>query len=201
MIHIVDYGAGNIGSIANMIRKVGGSSIITSNTEELLSATKLILPGVGHFDYGMKKLRESQLIKVLEEKVLNDRCPILGICLGAQLMTNSSEEGVERGLGWFDARVRRFSEECNVRIPHMGWNFVKIKKQTALCNGFYDESRFYFVHSYYIEPEKEEDVLFETVYGQNFTSGLCRDNLYAVQFHPEKSHKYGVKLMQNFIEL
>lgn len=201
MIHIIDYGAGNIGSIVNMIRKAGGSSEITADPSVIMSASKLILPGVGHFDHGMKKLKESGLISALTKKVVEEKCPILGICLGAQLMTKSSEEGTEKGLGWFDAEVIRFDETKNVRIPHMGWNYIEIAKNTPLSKDFFEESRYYFVHSYYMKANRREDVLFDTVYGGTFASGLQRDNIYAVQFHPEKSHKFGLKLMQNFLEL
>lgn len=201
LIHIIDYGAGNIGSIVNMVRKAGGRSIVTSNKDEIMTAEKLILPGVGHFDYGMKKLKESDLINTLREKVLIQKCPILGICLGAQLMTNGSEEGTEPGLGWIDASVLRFDADLGVKIPHMGWNYIRTAKETNLSKDFEQYTRFYFVHSYYMKAKDKEDILFETVYGNKFVSALNRDNMYAVQFHPEKSHKYGLKLMQNFINL
>ncbi len=204
MISIIDYGAGNIGSIVNMIRKIGMNSQITSDPDTILKAKKLILPGVGHFDYGMNKLIESGLIDVLNKKVLIEKCPILGICLGAQLMTQRSDEGVVKGLGWFDAEVKYFStidSNVPIRIPHMGWNYVEVVKDTPLSSDLYEESRYYFVHSYYMQARNESDILFKTNYGNVFASGLNRDNIYAVQFHPEKSHKFGLKLFQNFLKL
>lgn len=204
MIFIIDYGAGNLGSIANMLRKLGQSAIITSKPEEIQKAEKLILPGVGRFDYGMSKLKESGLIGALNQKVLEDKTPILGICLGAQLMTKKSEEGKISGLGWFDAEVKKFSfpkEQSDLRIPHMGWNYVMIENETALSKGLPAGSKYYFVHSYYLKANNPEDIFMVTHYGNDFVSALNRDNIYAVQFHPEKSHKYGLKIFQNFLSL
>ena len=204
MISIVDYGAGNLGSIANMLRKLGYPAIITSNPEDIKKAEKLILPGVGNFDYGMSKLRESGLVEILNQKVLEDKIPILGICLGAQLMTKKSEEGKIPGLGWFDAEVKKFSfpkEQTNLRIPHMGWNYVRIKKETALSKDLPAESKYYFVHSYYLESNNPEDIFMTTNYGHDFVSALNHDKIYALQFHPEKSHKYGLKIFQNFLAI
>lgn len=204
MVNVVDYGCGNLGSISNMFRKLGHTANITSKAEDIKKATKLILPGVGNFDYGMSKLQESGLIEILNQKVLNENIPILGICLGAQLMTKSSEEGIKPGLGWFDAKVKKFrfcGNELPLRIPHMGWNHVTVNKQTPLILNLPEEPKFYFVHSYFIESNNHSDVMLSTVYGKQFVSGLNTDNIYAVQFHPEKSHKYGLKLFQNFIAL
>lgn len=146
----------------------------------------------------MKKLNESGMIKVLNEKV-----PILGICLGAQMMCKNSEEGILNGLGWFDANVLKFKVESSFdkRIPHMGWNYVQLKKDDLITIGFEAKPKFYFVHSYYIKSNNLGDILFETDYGTSFVSGLQKDNIYAVQFHPEKSHKFGMKLFGNFIEI
>lgn len=201
MIHIIDYGAGNIGSIVNMLKKAGSESKITSNPDEIMRAAKLVLPGVGNFDYGMKKLNDSGLVRSLNKKVLIDKCPILGICLGAQLMTNSSEEGREKGLGWFNAEVVKFDSRLGIRIPHMGWNNVVSKKHTPLNENFVEELKYYFVHSYFIKSNEEQDVLFKTTYGEEFVSALNKNNIYAVQFHPEKSHKFGLNLFQNFVKL
>jgi glutamine amidotransferase len=201
MIHIVDYGAGNIGSIANMIKKAGGRSVITHDAQELMCADKIILPGVGHFDSGMRKLRESGLIPILNNKVKEQKCPILGVCLGAQMMTLASEEGNESGLGWFDARVLKFPNQPNFKVPHMGWRNVTIEKETLLSFEMDESFRYYFVHSYYIKANHTNDVLFTAEYGSKFVAGLSHENIFAVQFHPEKSHRYGLKLMQNFIRL
>lgn len=204
MISIIDYGAGNLGSIANMLRKLGQPAIITSNPEDIKIAEKLILPGVGNFDYGMSKLQASGLIQILNEKVLKDNIPILGICLGAQLMTNKSEEGKIPGLGWFDAEVKKFSfpkEKSGLRIPHMGWNYVSIKKETPLSINLPAESKYYFVHSYYLKSNNPEDIFMTTNYGNDFVSALNHDKIYALQFHPEKSHKYGLKIFQNFLSI
>ena len=204
MICIVDYGTGNLGSIENMLHKLGETGIITSDRNKIAQADKLILPGVGRFDYGMGKLIESGLIEILDTKVIKDKIPILGICLGAQLMTKSSEEGINSGLGWFDAQVKKFSfteDKSYLRIPHMGWNFVTVKKQTPLIIDLPENPRFYFVHSYYIESSNPSDIMLTTEYGSPFVSALNCDNIYAVQFHPEKSHKYGLKLFKNFLSL
>lgn len=201
MIHIVDYGAGNIGSITNMIKKAGGQSLVTSKLEEILLAEKLILPGVGHFDNGMKKLQDSGLIAGLNEKVIKQKCPVLGICLGAQMMTLSSEEGTEKGLGWFNAHVIKFKSNDGLKVPHMGWSNVVIEKNTTLSTEMNSGFKYYFVHSYYMRANNTNDVLFKANYGIDFAAGLSRENIYAVQFHPEKSHKYGLKLIQNFIKI
>jgi glutamine amidotransferase len=203
MIYIVDYGIGNLGSIENIILRIGGEVRISSNSAEIAMATKLILPGVGNFDYGMKKLKESGLKELISQKALNDKIPILGICLGAQMMCKSSEEGMETGLGWFDADVKKFDfcDNAQLRVPHMGWNYVRNKKNSLIAKDLVEDSRFYFVHSYHMFPNIKEDLLFETCYGYNFASGLQRNNLYALQFHPEKSHSYGKQLFRNFINL
>jgi glutamine amidotransferase len=203
MIYIVDYGIGNLGSIENIILRTGGEVRISSNPTEIEKATKLILPGVGNFDYGMKKLNESGLNELIEQKALKEKIPTLGICLGAQMMCKSSEEGIEPGLGWFDANVKKFDflDNAQLRVPHMGWNFVKTKKDSLITKDLAENSRFYFVHSYHMLPNVKEDLLFETSYGYNFASGLQRDNLYALQFHPEKSHSFGKQIFKNFINL
>lgn len=204
MICIIDYGAGNLGSISNMLRKLGKPNIITSDLNEIEKAEKLILPGVGHFDYGMQKLIDSKLIDILNFKVKEDKVPFLGICLGAQLMTKHSEEGKLPGLCWFDAEVKRFAfspGNTSLRIPHMGWNYVDIKKETPLTKDLPQEPRYYFVHSYYIKANNPSDIMLTTKYGYDFVSALSYENIFAVQFHPEKSHKYGLKIFQNFLDL
>jgi len=204
MLAIIDYGMGNIKSIANMIRKIGAEAKTISSPEELRRADKVILPGVGAFDNGMKNLKDLGLISVLNDVVLNKKIPVLGICLGMQLFTKKSEEGKLDGLGWIDAETIRFrfdrSKE-NLKIPHMGWNTVKIKKESRLFDNMYPEPRFYFIHSYHLICNDEKDVLTETFYGYNFVSSVQRDNIFGVQFHPEKSHKFGMQILKNFVEL
>lgn len=203
MIVIIDYGMGNLGSVANMLKKNGAESRISSLPEDIEKADKIILPGVGAFDTGMKQLNELNLISVLNKKVLEERIPVLGICLGMQLLAQESQEGVSRGLGWLKAKVVKFkfSENAqNLKIPHMGWNFVKICKESRLISDFVPESRFYFVHSYHIVCDRD-DVLMETEYGYRFASAVQKDNIYGVQFHPEKSHRFGMQLFKNFCEL
>ncbi len=203
MIVVVDYGMGNIGSIVNMIKRAGGESTVSSDPEVVGRAEKLIIPGVGSFDHGMKNLNESGLADVLNKKVQEEKVPVLGICLGMQLMAKSSEEGVLPGFGWVDAVCKKFrftGENKNLRIPHMGWNEVNIKKHDGIFRNMYDDASFYFVHSYYVECANAEDIAATTDYGLEFTSSLQHRNIFATQFHPEKSHKYGLLVMKNFVE-
>lgn len=199
MIVIIDYGMGNLGSIANMIKKVGSQCIITSDLEKIKNATKLILPGVGSFDNGMKNLKELGMIEVLNQKILIEKTPILGICLGMQLMTKSSEEGSLPGLEWIDARTEKFVSD-NLKIPHMGWNIIRHQKESKLFDALEDEKRFYFVHSYRVSCNHKEDILTHTNYTQDFVSSFEKENIIGVQFHPEKSHKFGMSLIKNFVE-
>jgi glutamine amidotransferase len=200
MIAIIDYGLGNLGSIQNMIKKIGENSKIITHPEELSEAKKIILSGVGSFDTGMNNLIKRGWIEVLNKLVLNDSIPILGICLGMQLMTQSSEEGFQNGLGWISANTEKFNFDTNIyKIPHMGWNDVMFDKDSKLFNSQDFNQKFYFVHSYYIKKIDNCDVTFKTVYGEEFVSGFEYKNIAGVQFHPEKSHKYGMKLLENFI--
>lgn len=167
-------------------------------------ADKLILPGVGAFDNGMKNLEERGLIPLLSAKVLGDKTPILGLCLGMQLFTKRSEEGQLPGLGWLEAKTVRFKfdqERAHLKIPHMGWNTIKICQSHPIFSDLHDKPRFYFVHSYHVICEGADTVLAQTNYGYTFTSVVIRDNILGVQFHPEKSHKFGMKLFRNFVEL
>lgn len=204
MITIINYNAGNIKSIQNMLKRIGAKSIISSSAEEIAQAEKLILPGVGSFDYGMKNLQQSGLIEILNEKVINNKTPILGICLGAQLLGNKSEEGVEKGLGWIDMDIVKFDKSKmtkQLKIPHMSWNEVTVTKKSMLMEGLEDEARFYFVHTYHMQPKNENNVLTNSNYGYEFVSAVEKENIFGVQFHPEKSHKFGMRLLQNFVNL
>lgn len=202
MITIVDYGLGNLGSIRNMLKKVGFDSIIASDAAAIRNASKLLLPGVGAFDAGMRQLHNSRLIPILEERVFREKVPLLGICLGMQLLARRSEEGTLPGLGWIDADVVRFNFEAGspLKVPHMGWNVVRPKKPSFLLPGIEEEERYYFVHSYYVRCDKAEDVLLTADYGHTFDAAFSCDNITGVQFHPEKSHKFGMRLLRNFAE-
>lgn len=203
MVTIIDYGLGNLGSIKNMLTKVGSPSQITNDLELIKNATKLILPGVGAFDNGMMNLKDMNVIDILNQKVLVDKTPILGICLGMQLFTKSSEEGQLPGLGWVDANTRKFDTSTSERkytIPHMGWEFVKQQKESKLLLDMYDEAKYYFVHSYFVKSNQEQDVLLTTEYINEYVSAFEKENILGVQFHPEKSHKFGMKLFKNFVE-
>lgn len=201
MITIVDYRMGNLGSISNMLKKIGVQALITSDPEAIATASKLILPGVGAFDAGMENLERTGLVPLLNERVLQAHVPTLGICLGMQLMTRSSEEGQRPGLGWIDARALRFRpSDPSLKVPHMGWNRVKPTRDSALTDSLPDEPRFYFVHSYYVQCSNPDDVLLTTSYGQDFHSAFRHGNVWGVQFHPEKSHKFGMSLLRNFAQ-
>ena len=202
MLVIVDYGMGNLGSIKNMLKKIGTPALISNQPADINQAEKLILPGVGAFDKSMKNLQELGLIDVLNQKVLQEKIPILGICLGMQVMARKSAEGQLPGLGWVDAIIKRFkfdSTQAHLKIPHMGWNTLNVKKPHPLMTDLEKENRFYFVHSYYMSAENDEIVLSETFYGHNFISAIASGNILGVQFHPEKSHKFGMKLLSNFV--
>jgi glutamine amidotransferase len=204
MIVIVDYGMGNLGSILNMLRKIGAEAKLSSAPADIEQADKLILPGVGSFDSGAKNLHAFGLVPVLSTKVLDKKTPILGICLGMQLFTRKSEEGQLPGLGWIDAETVRFRIENRpekLKVPHMGWNTVQIKREAGLFDHMFPDPRFYFVHSYHLVCHNEDDILSTTFYGYEFASSFGNANILGVQFHPEKSHKFGMKLLKNFVEL
>jgi glutamine amidotransferase len=202
MITIIDYGMGNLGSIANMIKKVGGKSIITSDINEIKNAKKIVLPGVGAFDNAVENLKKFDLWNLLKNKIFIEKVPIMGICLGMQLLTKGSEEGNLEGLGCINAYTKKFKFEDNkLKIPHMGWNIVKLQKKSLLFEGMEkQENRFYFVHSYAVECYEKEDILTTTYYGYEFVSSFEKENIIGCQFHPEKSHKFGMKLFKNFVE-
>ena len=202
MITVIDYGMGNLGSVINMLKKIGVASKITTDLEEIKTATKLLLPGVGSFDKAMQRINDSGIKEVLDYKVLKEETPVLGICLGMQLLTNNSEEGIEKGLGYINASTKKFSfQEKKMKVPHMGWNLVEKSTSSLLTTNFEEESRFYFVHSYYVEVEKQENSILKTTYGLEFDSAIQHKNIYGAQFHPEKSHKFGMKLLKNFSKI
>jgi imidazole glycerol-phosphate synthase subunit HisH len=201
VIVIIDYGVGNLGSILNMLKRVEAAAIVSGNPDVIRTAEKLILPGVGAFDHGMLNLEERGLIPVLEERVLGAGVPILGLCLGVQLFTRGSEEGDRPGLGWVDARTVRFRFDParnGLKIPHMGWNVVRLTRPHPLLPDIEVDTRFYFVHSYHLECADPALPFLEASYGYPFTAGVARNNIVGVQFHPEKSHKYGMRLLRAF---
>lgn len=201
---IVDYGMGNHGSIINMLKKIGYQAQISSEPQIIRTADKLILPGVGAFDNGMENLKNRGLISVLNECVLEKKTPVLGICLGMQLITQNSEEGILPGLNWIPAKTVRFKfeEDAKLKVPHMGWNIIDIKNDSAIFNNRQNqENKFYFVHSYHVVCDNVNDVAATSNYGINFTAAIQHENIYATQFHPEKSHKFGMQVLRNFMEL
>lgn len=201
MLLIIDYGLGNLVSVKNMFKKLGVPAVISDNISEIESAEKLILPGVGAFDNGMNLIKQKGLIDVLNKRVLVDKTPILGICLGMQLLTKSSEEGKEKGLGWIDADTIKFTfDNKELKIPHMGWNYIQVKKQNKLISTE-GKHRFYFVHSYYVKCHNENDIIATCDYGNEFTCVLNHGNIYGAQFHPEKSLKFGMEVLNNFSKL
>jgi len=201
-IVIVDYNMGNLGSIGNMIKKIGYSYIISSNSNEILNAEIIIIPGVGSFDRGIINIKELKLYDVIIKKVIEYETPILGICLGMQILTEGSEEGNEKGFGFIKGYAKKFKFNDNkLKVPHMGWNRVKLLKNSKLFAGMENqENRFYFVHSYAVQCYDTRDILTLTPYGYDFVSSFEKGNIIGVQFHPEKSHKFGMQLLRNFIE-
>ena len=203
MISIINYGLGNLGSIKNMCKWVGVECEIISSKSEIERANKILLPGVGAFDKAMNNISEMEIKEVLDKKALEDKIPILGICLGMQLLTEKSEEGNLMGLGWIPGETIKFKFPDNkVKVPHMGWNIVNIKSDQKIVKDLGDQPRFYFVHSYYVKVQDEENKLLETTYGDIvFDSAIHKENIYGAQFHPEKSHRFGMQLLKNFAEI
>ena len=200
MISILNYGAGNVGSIQAMLKKVDVASRLISLPEEVDAADALIVPGVGKFDHAMGRIESLGLRAPLDRAALVRRIPVLGICLGMQLMTRGSEEGVKRGLGWFEDDTRRLgSGNHELRVPHMGWNLLHGHTNTPYFSGDgFTEHRFYFVHAYAVHCDHRSDIIAETSYGEKFVSAFGRDNLVGVQFHPEKSHKFGASFFRRY---
>lgn len=201
MIVIVDYGLGNLGSFANMFKRLGISALVSRDRTDIEKADKLVLPGVGSFDYGIQQLHSLGLFDTLDHLVRDEKTPILGVCLGAQLMTRGSQEGTLPGFGWIDADTVAFDvtrTRRDIKIPHMGWCAADVRKESALFDNMNPGPRFYFVHSYHFQCVDTADVLTTSDYGYPFTSSFERDNVMGVQFHPEKSHKFGMNLLANF---
>lgn len=197
---IVDYGMGNLRSVYNKVKNQTHEVTISADRKTVSEADKLILPGVGHFGQGMNNLRERGLLPILQEKVIAKKTPILGICLGMQLFSRSSEEGNTSGLGWIDAKTLKFKTDLPIRVPHMGWNTLDVVKQNSITKNIPDQEQYYFCHSYYFECTHAEDIVTRTAYGKDFTSAVQRNNIYGVQFHPEKSHDWGARMISDFLD-
>lgn len=202
-VQIIDYGVGNLNSVCNMIIKCGGIPIVVSKTDELNLKERIILPGVGSFCAGVNNLLDKNFPELLNEAVTVNKVPFLGICLGMQLLFESSEEGNGAGLGFLSGSVKKFAlgNQAKLKIPHMGWNTVKVLKDCKLANLDDRELRFYFVHSYHVVCDNDKDVLMTTHYGEEFVSAVNRENIFGVQFHPEKSHRFGIKILTNFLNI
>ena len=202
MIVIIDYGIGNVGSIYNMIKKIGFKCVISCDLKDIKRAKKIILPGVGSFDAAMEKINSIKGLKnTLTNCVIENKIPLLGVCLGMQLLTLGSEEGKLPGLGWIDANTKKFPKLKKLKVPHMGWNTVKIITNSTLIKKHYSDLRFYFVHSYYVSVNNKKFSAMKTEYGIEFDSAIEKENIFGVQFHPEKSHRYGMKLLKSFCQL
>jgi glutamine amidotransferase len=202
-IVIVDYGIGNINSVWKSVGRMKVSPVVSSSYKDIVCAEKIILPGVGHFGKAMSNLKELNLLDALHEAVMAKQKPVLGICLGMELMAEGSEEGGVPGLGWVGGKIIKFdfSDKIKYKSPHIGWNLVHLRKRSPLMNGLPDGSEFYFLHSYYLSINDQSDVLSETQYEFFFPSAIEKGNIFGVQYHPEKSHDAGLRLLKNFIEL
>lgn len=201
MITIIDYGLGNIRAFVNVYERLNIKIKVAHNAEEIRDATKIILPGVGAFDYAMSQLNASGMRDELEKQVLGNKIPIVGICVGMQILAKSSEEGNLPGLGWIDGEIKIFDASLipyQTRLPHMGWNSINPINESPLMAGFNVESRFYFLHSYYFVCNNEENIISTTEYGITYASAVNKENIFGIQFHPEKSHSNGIQLLHNF---
>ncbi len=204
MITIINYGVGNIKAFVNIYKRLGLDVKIAQNATDLKGATKLILPGVGHFDYAMERFAKSGMMETTNELVLLNKVPVVGICVGMQMLAKSSDEGDLPGLGWIDATVKKFDPSLlkqSTRLPHMGWNDVLPIKTNSLFINLESQARFYFLHSYYFHCNQQEDTIAVADYGINFTCAVNHNQIYGVQFHPEKSHHFGIQLLKNFSEI
>lgn len=202
MVAILDYNVGNIASIYNMLKRLGIEALITDNSEIIDKASHLVLPGVGSFDHCMHQIRKAPFFEELDRWIFNEKKPILGVCVGHQMLFEKSAEGDMPGLGWIKGKVVKFnSSDIGLRVPHMGWNYLsEFDENSPLFQGF-EKPKFYFVHSYYSIPEDDKMCLAKTEYGFPFCCSIGNENIYGVQFHPEKSHKYGMKLYENFAKI
>jgi imidazole glycerol-phosphate synthase subunit HisH len=201
MITIVDYGMGNLGSIQNMFKRIGVPSQICADPRELERSEKILLPGVGAFDGAMERINSGGFREVLDRKARIDRVPILGICLGMQLLTRSSEEGRLPGLGWINGQTLRFPQTEELKVPHMGWNAVNPARPNALTSGLERDARYYFVHSFFVKVDDESDSLLTARYGVTFDAAIAHGNVFGAQFHPEKSHSFGMHFLSNFARI
>ena len=201
MITIVEYGVGNLGSIRNMMKRIGVAAEVSGDPDTIRRAECILLPGVGHFDTCARNLRDRDLIEPLTEAAIERKVPLLGVCVGMQLFAKGSEEGELAGLGWLDAevvKIRPAGEWAHLRVPHMGWNRLEIRQPHPLVENLDDRARFYFVHSFHIACNDPADVVATVQYGGDVTAMVTRDNLWGTQFHPEKSHRFGMQLLSNF---
>jgi glutamine amidotransferase len=201
MITIADYGMGNLGSVTNMLRRIDVDCEVTGDPARIMDATKILLPGVGAFGAAMQRIDRGGIRAALDAKALVDKVPVLGICLGMQLLTRGSEEGALPGLGWIQADTRRIPGNLGLKVPHMGWNVVRRTQPSPLTEGLDGEVRFYFVHSFCVTTDSPEDTVLQTHYGIDFAAAVQRGNIMGAQFHPEKSHRFGMQLLKNFAEL
>lgn len=203
MVTIIDYGLGNLGSISNMFKRIQVECEITSDHAKVMQAKKILLPGVGAFDAAMQRINDSGLLPVLQQKALEEKVPFLGICLGMQLLTEKSEEGELKGLGFIKGETLKFNSPDNrLKIPHMGWNLIHIKNNSLLTAGMEKgEQKFYFVHSYYVKCSSESNIVAQTNYSLMFDSIIQDGNIFGAQFHPEKSHRFGMNLLTNFAKI
>lgn len=204
MISIVDYGLGNVQAFLNVYKRLNVEARSATSASELEGATRVVLPGVGAFDHAMERLEESGMRSVLDDLVLRQRVPVLGVCVGMQILAPASDEGQRAGLGWIAGRVKHFDSLAGpgvLQLPHMGWNDVTPRAGNRLFDGIETDARFYFLHSYYFACERPADVAATSSYGEDFSCAVNDGNIYGVQFHPEKSHHFGTRLLQNFAEL
>ena len=201
MIAIVDYGLGNVQAFKDVYNRLNVAVLIARSSKDLVNATKLILPGVGSFDYAIMKLNDSGMRKNIEDLVLDKKIPILGVCVGMQMLAKSSEEGKLKGLGWIDAIVKRFDSTNSIILPHMGWNNVNPRSYSGLYKNTKKDLKFYFLHEYYFDACEESDVEATANYEGEYVCSVRRGNIFGVQFHPEKSHHFGMQLLKNFAEI
>lgn len=204
MIAIINYGVGNIRAFVNIYNKLNIPIKVANRERDLVDIKKIILPGVGAFDHAIDKLNQSGMRERIDKLVLEEKLPVIGICVGMQMLAKRSDEGVKEGLGWIDADVKKFDVskiEYKTHLPHMGWNDVYTNTKNKLFTSLDENSKFYFLHSYYFQCDNESDIIATAKYGIKFTCAVNHENIYGVQFHPEKSHQYGIQLLNNFANL